>query len=67
MSEEILINAKDLQIGDILNGKKIVDLTKRNGYVLIVFDDAKSFSFSENIKLTIRRDSIQGSIGTPEV
>ena len=66
MSEDILINTKDLQIGDILNGRKIVDLTKCNGFVRIFFDDEKGFSFGDNIKITIRRDSIQRSFINPE-
>ena len=62
MSEEILINVKDLRIGDILNGQKIVDLTKRDGPVFIVFDDGKVFSFGENIKITIQRNSTLSGI-----
>jgi hypothetical protein len=61
MSEEILVNTKDLQIGDILNGKKIIDVTILNGFVYIIFDDEKGFFFGENIKITIRRD-----VGNPE-
>jgi hypothetical protein len=57
MLEEILVTTTDLQIGDILNDRKIVDLTKHNGFVHICFDDNKDFSFDENIKVTIRRDS----------
>jgi hypothetical protein len=56
MSKELSLTAKDLQIGDILNGKKIVNLTKRNGFVFIIFDNDKSFSFAENIQITIQRD-----------
>jgi hypothetical protein len=62
MSEEILVVTKDLQVGDILNDNKIVDLTKHNGFVLAFFDDNKSFSFAENIQITIRRDSGRGGL-----
>ena len=66
MLEEILVTTKDLQIGDVLNDKKIVDLTKRDGFVLIFFDDDKDFSFGENINITIRRDCARDGIGNPD-
>jgi hypothetical protein len=66
MSEKILVTTKDLQVGDIFEDNKIVDVIKHNGFVLAYFEDAKSFSFSENIQVTIRRDSVWGDGGNLE-
>lgn len=67
MLEEILVDAKDLHMGDILNGRKIVDLEKRNGFVRIFLDDDRNFLISENIKITILRDFSRFHNGNPGV